>query len=273
MKKMGVSIIILLVILSVSALFGCSDMDSIPKDAIKITNDAELIQAINNQQKDQYWVLSAGTYDIDQSRTTVSYGGESGWYLPIVADGITIRGEGEVVLTSTVESPNGNWSTQNFITVIGDNVTIRDLTVVCKKEVNKAIEILGENTTIKNVTFNAPQGIKFAGSIYLNPALKEGNTEGDIGTLTLDNVKLNRGRITASGANKGKIVFNNVKIDWTDIEEGYAALYPMFNFKIDGKNIKYEGAETVEVKLSETELGENFEDAKSKLVDGVKIVA
>ena len=216
MKKLfKIMAICLMTVISVGLFTACGPKsDPIPENAKYINNNAELIQAINEQQDNEYWVLKAGTYDIDPSQTTIEYDGQTGWYLPIVKKGITIRGKGEVVLTSTHESVNGAWASQNFITVFNDSVTIRDIKVVCKKDVNKAVEILGENTTLKNVTFDAPNGYNFAGSIYLNQNAKG---KENVGTLTLENVSLNKGRITASGANAGKIVFKNVNIDWTGI--------------------------------------------------------
>lgn len=269
-KIRNLLIALLLVLFAVPMFAGCANGDGIPDNAIKITNADELINAINNQAENQYWVLNAGTYDIDPNATTVEYSDQTGWYLPIVAKGITIRGKGEVVLTSTVESVNGAWASQNFITIVADNVTIIDVKVICKKDVNKAVEILGKNATLKNVTFDAPEGFKFAGSIYLNQQKGDAEADGDVGTLTLENVILNKGRITASGAKQGKIVFNNVTIDWTDIEEDYLTLYAMYNF--NGKDFEYEGAKTVKVKLSETELGKNYQDAQEILIADVVIV-
>lgn len=245
-----------------------ADQDPIPSNAITINSSAALIQAINGQQDNQYWVLEAGSYDLDPSQVTIEYGSQTGWYLPITHDGITIRGSGDVTLMSTHDTPNAAWASQNLITIAADNVTIRDVKIVCKKEVNKAIEILGENATIKNVTFNAPTDYDFAGSIYLNTA---GANKTTVGTLTLENVTLNKGRITASNANAGKIVFKNVTIDWTGIEpeliDGY---YGMLNF--NGKSFTYEGANTVTVKMSATELGSHYQDAVDALIPGVNKV-
>ncbi len=275
MKKfLSVMACLVMVLVGGVALAACGDSkDKIPSDAKYISNSTELVEAINNQKDNEYWVLEAGTYDLDPNATTIIYGDQTGWYLPIVANGITIRGEGDVTLMSTHDTPNAAWASQNFITVVGDNVTIKNLTVVCKKEVNKAVEVLGKNVTIKDMTFNAPSDYDFAGSIYFNQQGIDGNEAGDVGTVTLENVNLNKGRITASGASTGTIKFNNVKIDWTGIEEELiAGFYPMLNFNNEGKTFTYEGASTVEVKMSETEMGAEYETAVANLIKGVKLV-
>lgn len=260
----------LMLIAGIGLFTACGEnTDPIPDNAKYINNSSELIQAINNQQENEYWVLNEGSYDIDPTQTTINYGEQTGWYVPIIKDGITIRGKGNVTLMSSHDSPNGSWASQNFFTVVGDNVTIRDIKVVCKKDVNKVVEVLGKNVTIKNVTFNAPSDYKFAGSIYFNNSTKEGN-EGDLGTATFENVTLNKGRITASGSNTGNVVFKNVNIDWTDIEAKLInGFYPMLNF--NGKNFTYEGLNTVSVKMSATEMGDYYQNAVDALVEGVHL--
>ena len=164
------------------------------------------------------WNIAAGTYDIGRN-ATVNAGGQTGWYFPITASGITITGAGidSTVITSTVFSTNGSWASQDMIAVFGDNVTIQDLTVRAKMDTNKAIEVIGKNVTLKNIavrnntllthaSYLSQKGVAadsdtdywegyatmFAGSIYFNPT----NTDKDIGNAVLDNVYITQAWIS-----------------------------------------------------------------------------
>ncbi len=177
---------------------------------VNITTSAELETAIANQAPGQTWNIAAGVYDISRNMT-ISYGGQTGWYFPIVQNGITINGAGtdKTVITSSKVSRNGSWASQNMFAIAGDDVTVQDLTVRPKIDTNKAFEVMGRNVTLRNIDilhnnvvthedYCAQLGIAvgsdtdywegytsyFAGSIFFNPQ----NSDKDIGTATLDNV-------------------------------------------------------------------------------------
>lgn len=169
-----------------------------------ITNATELRAALKAQKSGEVLALKSGTYNIDRDETT-EYEGQTGYYFLLNVSNITIKGIGDVVIKSTVESPNGVWASQNFVTIVGDNTTIDNVTFMCKKEPNKVIEILGKNTTLKNIKVEPIDTVKFAGSIYLSTSA--GNT-------TIENTTLKYGRITTSGASGSTLTLKNVTIDF-----------------------------------------------------------
>lgn len=178
-------------------------IDVVVADTI-VTNATELRTAINNQADGKVIALKAGTYDLvrDDTRT---YLGNTNFYFLITGNNTKWIGVGNVTVKSTVETPNGNLATQNFITVAGDNVTIDNIDIQSKIETNKVIEIYGKDCTISNLTIKPLTTTKFAGSIYLSTTT---------GTTTIDNVKLTYGRITTSGAKAGtKLTLKDVEID------------------------------------------------------------
>lgn len=155
-------------------------------------------------------IVKNGTYDLVPGTETEH--GETGWYLPITKKGLKIRGESKegVIITSSTEKPNEQGSSQNLITIFGDDVTLENLTLVCKKETNKVIEIIGKNVTLKNITCNSPADKNFAGSIYFNID--------NLGTATLNNLQLNSGRITFTGTTTGTVNISDVTIDYTNVK-------------------------------------------------------
>jgi hypothetical protein len=102
--------------------------------------------------------IAPGNYNLVKDDVT-SISGQTGWYLPITQNDIKLVGVtsgGQEIsstsgvaanLYSTQETANGSWSTQNLITVFGDNVTIQGLGIMNKIEPNKGIEVLGNNFT------------------------------------------------------------------------------------------------------------------------------
>ncbi len=155
---------------------------------IVIKNVNELKNAIDNQLYGQTWAILPGTYNVmrdmnilrDNDGQVVSSGGQSGWYLPIAADDLTVIGVGDPIITSSEIIANGAWASQNLITVWGDDVTFKGLTITPKVETNKSVEVVGNN----NVTI---EGCKFVpnaivpgavatkgGSLYFNGAGKNG---------------------------------------------------------------------------------------------------
>lgn len=192
-------------------------------ETVKISTSAQLMTAITNQLPGQTWILAAGTYDISRN-TVLSIGGQTGWYFPIIANGITIKGAGigKTTITSSVVSRNGDWNTQDFISIWGDNVTIKNLTIRPKLDTNKAIEVMGMNTTLQNIkilhnnivthaSYASQLGIAegaandywegfttaFAGSVYFYPQ----NAAKDIGNTVMDNVLITQAWISCRPSN------------------------------------------------------------------------
>ena len=155
-----------------------------------------------------------GDYDIARDEKTDGDGN----YLAITRNKVTIEGQSKenVKIYSTTQSVNGNWVDQNLITIHGDNVAIKNATIVCKHEVNKVIEILGDNVTLENLVCNAPTNERFAGSIYFNSPEKD--TEKNIGTVRLANLELINGRITFTGAEKGVVNMTNIYIGYKNVK-------------------------------------------------------
>lgn len=205
------------------------------EDELIVTADAKNISITNSEETTYYASLYTavrfakendvinvpnGDYDLRRGTEAITEGSnETGWYLPINKKGITIKGESRegVKITSSTFASNTAWSTQNLVTVFADNVTLENLTFICKKETNKVIEVVGKDVKLKNITCNPPSGENFAGSIYFNIA--------DLGTAALNNLQLNSGRITFSGATNGTVNMSDINIDYT-------------NVKIDGKSME-----------------------------------
>lgn len=184
---------------------------------VTITNAQELAAAIKNQQAGQTWKIQAGTYTLTQELldeySDHQEGGQGNWYFPIYQDGVTIIGEGDVVITSDVETENGVWASQDFISVWADDVTIDNVDIRSKETQNKAIEVMGKNFTLKNSEIQKVNEYG-SGSIIFN-ALEDGN----IGNATIENVTL-YSWISASYSKEGTLNSKDVTIDFTD--NGYA---------------------------------------------------
>lgn len=147
-----------------------------------ISNIDQLKAAIKNQKDNQTWILSSGTYDLPRD-TVTQYSGQTGWYMPITANNLTIIGNGNPVITSSEVSTNGAWASQNLITVWGDNVTLKGLTITPKVEINKSVEVVGNKKfTVENCTFTpntvaAGTSDTKGGSLYFNGNGETGNKE------------------------------------------------------------------------------------------------
>lgn len=156
-------------------------------NAVVIRDIDDLKEAIKNQANGKTWFIEAGTYDLPRDMTTlrnndgeVDPAGQSGWYMPITANNLTIIGIGNPIITSSSVIGNGSWASQNLITVWGDNVTLKGLTITPKVETNKTIEVVGDKKfTIENCTFT-PNTIAVGaiatkgGSLYFNGNGKKG---------------------------------------------------------------------------------------------------
>ena len=191
-------------------------------DVVKITNSQELIDAINNQKDGQTWELAAGTYDVGNGcleHVANINGVEKGFIFPIHANNITIKGMGDVTITSTYDPNTGNWNGQNLITVGGSDVTIENVNLKGNynsyyEGCNKVLELIGngKNLTLRNVECLAlakDDGTQNSGSIYINVA--------DAGNTVLENVTL-YSWINARTVTTGTVTANNVVQDFTNNE-------------------------------------------------------
>jgi len=133
-----------------------------------------IIEAVKKSIAGDTIAITPGNYNLVKDDTTV-ISGQTGWYLPIAksitligvdADGQEITNPANVMtnIYSTQETANGNWSTQNLITVFADNVSIRGLGIMNKIEPNKGIEVLGNNFRAENNTFSPVPKSLFAGA-------------------------------------------------------------------------------------------------------------
>ncbi len=189
-----------------------------------IKNVSELSDAIKNQEDGQTWEIQAGTYVLTQddlnkysswgtdssgSDVNAKKAGQGNWYFPIHKNNITIKGLGNVVITSNVDTANGSWATQDFISIWGDNVTIDGINIKSKKDQNKAIEVMGKNVTLKNINLQKVNE-DGSGSIAFNS-----QSNGDIGNATLENITL-YSWISATYSKTGNLNTKNITIDFTD---------------------------------------------------------
>ncbi len=216
-------------------------------ETIRIGSTAELIQAIQNQEDGQTWVLAEGTYDVGDACTGIQAnlnGVQQGFVLPLYADNLTIRGEGDVTLTSTFDPNTGAWSYQNFITVGGVGVTLENLKLQGNHNsyfdgCNKVLELVGggKDLTLKNVQCLplAGDGGQNSGSIYINVA--------DAGSTKLEDVTL-YSWINARAVTTGTVLARNVVQDFTDnVYAGYSdSTYGYaWNPGISGSNVQLDG--------------------------------
>ncbi|MCI7474051.1 MAG: S-layer homology domain-containing protein [Clostridiales bacterium] len=181
---------------------------------VSIDTAAELAQAIAGQQDGQVWKLAEGAYNLTEADLALyankDCGGQTGWYFPLTANNLTIIGEGDVTITSDVKSPNANWATQDFVSVWGNDITIDNVDILSKDTQNKAIEVMGQDFTLKNSEMKRVNEWG-SGSIIFN-SQAEG---GDIGTATLENVKL-YSWISTNYSKTGTLNTSNVTVDFTD---------------------------------------------------------
>lgn len=156
-----------------------------------------------------------GTYNIIYDRTgrkipVAGSENRTGWYLPVVQDGLKIIGvdQNGMEITDPTNTkahiysedytPNGSWQTQSLMFVFGDNVSIKGLSFSQKSAANKTMEILGDSFTIANSNFvplpestNTIFGLydykKYGGGVYIN---------GNVKNAKITNNVFNRGGIT-----------------------------------------------------------------------------
>lgn len=196
-----------------------------------IATVAELEAAIRAQADGQIWYIKNGTYDHGRfDDLTVS--GQTGWYFPITANNLTIIGESRqgTIITSTVQSANGAWASQDHVSVWGNGVTISNLTIKPKITTNKTIEVMGKDFSLRNVSFvqrdEAPY--QFAGSLYFNPQ----NAQKDIGSALVDNVLINDAWISCGSTvvTAGTLTLSDTTIDFR------GSAYAPYGYGVISKN-------------------------------------
>ena len=169
-------------------------------------------------------VVSSGTYDLPRGTNTVE--GQTGWYFAIVQDGLTLVGEDMPVLTSTVYAANGVWATQNFITILGDNVTLDGFIIKCKMDCNKAIEIGGKNSALLNLEIRCNDLLSEAGydaqapandywEFYRNGFAGSLCYTGDVGEARLEHIYVEKAWLTVSFVTDGTITMKDVTLDFS----------------------------------------------------------
>ncbi|MEG0239623.1 MAG: hypothetical protein RR643_05670, partial [Anaerorhabdus sp.] len=208
------------------------DLIKNPYEVVEINNTEELISAIKNQSDSQIWNIKNGKYELPRNET-IMYANQTGWFMPIISNDIMIFGEGNPIITTNEDAENGNHSSQNFITVVGNNVLIDGVEIIAQRDpktqvaTNKAIEVIGDNFELSNSKIKPHSDTStYAGSIYLSNPGK---------VTTLNNVELLYGRISTSGANdKSKLILNDVLIDYafSSLEKS-----PYFGFSNTAKAI------------------------------------
>lgn len=186
--------------------------------SVNISNVSELRAAIANQEDGQVWTVQPGNYGL-QPFNDLTVEGQTGWYFPITADNLTINGVGNPTIYGSGYSPNGNWATQNLVSVFGDDVTINGFTLMPKVEPNKTVEVLGSDFTLRNTTI-APNVLadpadlssvsledrQWGGSVYFSHA----------GNHVIDNVTIKNSGISFRYSPTGtNIAFTNTKLDYS----------------------------------------------------------
>ena len=209
---------------------------------INIANSEALAEAIKNQADGQTWNLTGTDYVLTvkmlSSYSNIQINSNGNLVLPIVADNLTINGNGATVTSSYVPDAQsgGNWYNQNFITVSGDNVTIDNLQIKPNSNkyydtCNKAIEVFGGNNfTLSNseiLPLTDSDNSEFSGSIYFS----------DNASGTIQNVELSA---WISGTNASELTVDNVTFDFTNnTYAGYSSeLYGYaWNPGVSGNNV------------------------------------
>lgn len=192
-------------------------------------------------------VIPEGEYALPTGTDNVQ--GQPGWRFPIDTDNVTIIGTGDTVITNASPLVNGNWADQNLVTIFGDNVTIKNVTIKPvgpidgTATINKAIEILGKNVSLIDVTIEPlvfSSGKVNSGSIYFSAA--------DVGTALLKNVQLSSWiAAPAATVTAGTITFDGVTLDFRNnvkaVDPAYGVISTnaaRYNLVGDGLTVKYD---------------------------------
>lgn len=167
-------------------------VSNLPKSSsVRVIKTADdLKNAILNQADNQTWVIMPGKYPLAPTSIFIKSQNQDGWYFPITANNITIKGKMNPVIYGDKYTPNGNYSTQNLVTVFGNNIKIDGIHFMPKLEVNKTICVEGKNFTITNCIFT-PNTITADKNINTDVNyLKDGGAlyfSGDKGTVSIKN--------------------------------------------------------------------------------------
>lgn len=228
-------------------------LDEEPQEnkTVEIDSSADLINAIQNQADGQTWNIAAGTYYINEevyNNEAFVINGEKNFVFPITVSDLTIVGNGDVTITSDVRpnaTESGVWHNQNFITISGENVTIKNVKLKGNPneyyggQCNKVIELVGDGKSLhlENVELLPladEDGKLCSGSIYINVA--------DAGETTLTNVTLSSW-ITARAVTTGTVTATNIVEDFTNNSyAGYSYEGQWsWNPGVSGDNVKLEG--------------------------------
>ncbi len=227
----------------IHVVYGTNAFSSI-QDAVKAAQDGDTIYVYEGE----YGVTADTTWNVEE---------QTGWYLPITQNDLTIQGMDEngnpinakpdlntvlPIIYGADYTANGSWASQNLITVLGDNVTIKGLEIMPKVEPNKTIEILGSNTTIQynrftpNTLYTGNPSVDdldgydmshYGGSVYIN----EQNivTENDINIL--NNYFYSAGISFDSASHSGDKVIDGNTFDtvsyYEETETGAKTYIPM----------------------------------------------
>lgn len=262
-------------LLAVQSLVMLDMPSALASSPVEIASVADLQSAIRNQADGQTWTIAAGSYaltplaDVEAGCPSSC---QTGWYMPITANNITINGVGNPTLYGDGFAPNGAWASQNLVTVFGNNVTINGLTLMPKISPNKTLEVVGADFTLRNTTFTpntlvdnsvfAGQSTfakEWGGSLYFSHA---GNHRVEDVTIRNGGVSF---RYSPSGTN---IEFSNVNLEYATADDFINGYRYSSEFNLTGSSIV--GAPHVTYRVSQTLA--NLDTVLSKLQDGDKIV-
>ena len=213
-----------------------SYVEKYPVGSKFISTEEQLSDAIANQADGQTWIIEAGTYDVPKNTTVnrndngavVASGGQSGWFIPITANNLTIAGDGEVLLTTTDTTGNGPWASQSMVMMFGNNLRLKDLKITSNAALNKVIEVMGIGLILDGVTLQPLEDEDYAGAIYLNPRNSSAGPTKEMGTITLKNVTIKNGDISYRDNAWGTGVMTGVfDIDNLSIENDAEDIYPL----------------------------------------------
>jgi predicted ribosomally synthesized peptide with SipW-like signal peptide len=188
---------------------------------VVIKNVSDLSTAIKNQKDGQTWVIKSGNYGLLRNNDIMA-GGQTGWYMPITASNLTIRGEGNPIIYGNEYSANGVWATQDLVAAFGNNITLKGLTLMPKLEGNKTVEVIGANFRIEDCTIEPNiladtyandnnEDRQWGGSLYFSGA---GNHV--VKNVTIKNAGISF-RYSPAGTNitfDNVNIINNTNVDW-----------------------------------------------------------
>lgn len=163
-------------------------------------------------------ILTEGKYPLNYNMTTSSTlnnANVQSWYMPIDKEGYELIGDGaleNIVLYGSEYTANGNWGTQNLVTVFADNVSFSNITFKVKDESNKTIEVLGANFKIADCAIVPNDEITLqnqyadGGSLYFNGgAVVSGGGYNSVDGATITNCYFKDATLSVDGLQSGNI--------------------------------------------------------------------